>query len=55
MIQNPMNISSGDSIIVPLYADTNKTYTAPSGVDGYNPVTVNVESGDLPPAAGNYW
>ena len=31
------------SVIVPLDITENGTYTAPAGVDGYNPVTVDVE------------
>ena len=41
-------------VIEPLEVTTNGTYTAPAGVDGYNPVTVNVSesSGE---AGGNVY
>ena len=32
-------------VIEPLEVTTNGTYTAPAGVDGYSPVTVNVSGG----------
>ena len=35
----------GSPVINPLSVTENGTYTAPSGVDGYSPVTVNVPSG----------
>lgn len=34
--------SGGTPVINPLSVTTNGTYTAPTGVDGYSPVTVNV-------------
>lgn len=38
----------GSSVIQPLSVTANGTYNAPSGVDGYSPVTVNVpSSGEL--------
>lgn len=36
-------IGGESSVIAPLEITENGTYTAPEGVDGYNPVTVNVE------------
>ena len=35
----------GSAVIEPLSVNQNGTYTAPSGVDGYSPVTVNVSGG----------
>ena len=35
----------GSAVIEPLSVTQNGTYTAPSGVDGYSPVTVNVSGG----------
>ena len=35
----------GGAVVQPLSVTTNGTYTAPSGVDGYSPVTVNVSGG----------
>ena len=37
--------SGGGAVVQPLSVTTNGTYTAPSGVDGYSPVTVNVSGG----------
>lgn len=37
--------SGGSPVINPLSVTENGTYTAPSGVDGYSPVTVNVSGG----------
>lgn len=34
--------TGSDPVVQPLTVTENGTYTAPSGVDGYNPVTVNV-------------
>ena len=43
----------GSAVIQSLSVTQNGTYTAPSGVDGYSPVTVNVSGGDTPiPADG---
>lgn len=42
----------GAPIIEALSITANGTYTAPSGVDGYSPVTVNVPSQTLPSATG---
>ena len=42
----------GAPVIEALSVTTNGTYTAPSGVDGYSPVTVNVPSQTLPSATG---
>ena len=39
-------------VIEALNVTANGTYTAPSGVDGYSPVTVNVPSQTLPSATG---
>ena len=42
---------NGEPVIKPLEITENGTYTAPDGVDGYSPVTVNVEAtggSDLP-------
>ena len=36
---------TNDPVINPLSVSSNGTYNAPSGVDGYNPVTVNVSGG----------
>lgn len=36
---------AAEPVIEPLEVTANGTYTAPAGVDGYNPVTVNVSSG----------
>ena len=35
----------GEPTIEPLSITENGTYTAPSGVDGYSPITVNVSGG----------
>ena len=35
----------GGAVVQPLSVTENGTYTAPSGVDGYSPVTVNVSGG----------
>ena len=35
----------GEAVIEPLSVTENGTYTAPPGVDGYSPVTVNVSGG----------
>lgn len=40
--------SGGAPVINPLSVTANGTYTAPSGVDGYAPVTVNVPQGVFP-------
>lgn len=37
--------TGSDPVINPLSVTENGTYTAPSGVDGYSPVTVNVQVG----------
>ena len=42
----------GAPVIEALSVTTNGTYTAPSGVDGYSPVTVNVPTQELPSASG---
>lgn len=39
------NIPISNTNVVPLSITQNGTYTAPSGVDGYNPITVNVSGG----------
>lgn len=45
--------TGGSAVIQSLSVTQNGTYTAPSGVDGYSPVTVNVSGGDTPiPADG---
>ena len=41
-----MNVPHPAPTISPLSVTENGTYTAPSGTDGYSPVTVNVPSGD---------
>lgn len=38
-----------DPQIIPLLAEENSVYSAPSGVDGFNPVTVNVPTGPVEP------
>lgn len=38
----------GSAVVQPLSVTENGTYTAPSGVDGYSPVTVNVQGGETP-------
>ena len=43
---------SGAPVIQSLSVTANGTYNAPSGVDGYSPVTVNVPSQTLPSATG---
>lgn len=40
--------TGGSAVIQSLTVTENGTYTAPSGVDGYSPVTVNVSGGDEP-------
>lgn len=40
-----VNVPSKAPNIQPLEITQNGTYTAPSGVDGYSPITVNVETG----------
>ena len=40
--------TGGSAVIQALSVTENGTYTAPSGVDGYSPVTVNVSGGDEP-------
>lgn len=42
----------GAPVIEALSVTANGTYTAPSGIDGYSPVTVNVPSQTLPSATG---
>jgi hypothetical protein len=42
----------GAPVVQPLSVTANGTYTAPTGVDGYSPVTVNVPSSTLPSATG---
>lgn len=37
--------TGGSAVVQPLSVTQNGTYTAPSGVDGYSPVTVNVSGG----------
>lgn len=41
-------ISGGKPVIEPLEITSNGTYIASEGVDGYSPVTVNVNSGETP-------
>lgn len=40
-----VNVPTGSATIQPLTVTSNGVYTAPSGVDGYSPVTVNVSGG----------
>ena len=41
-----VNVPTGSTpVINPLSVNENGTYTAPTGVDGYSPVTVNVSGG----------
>lgn len=42
----------GAPVIEALSVTENGTYTAPAGVDGYSPVTVNVPTQTLPSATG---
>ena len=42
----------GAPVVQPLSVTENGTYTAPSGVDGYSPVIVNVPAQTLPSATG---
>lgn len=48
-------MAENNAVIEPLQVTENGTYTAPAGVDGYNPVTVDVagSGGGFP--AGLYW
>lgn len=46
-----VNVPSGTPTIQSLSVTQNGTYTAPSGVDGYSPVTVNVSGG----GGGSNW
>lgn len=39
----PFTHGTGNPVLQPLEITENGTYTAPDGVDGYNPVTVNVD------------
>lgn len=43
-----VSVPSQTPVINPLSVTANGTYTAPTGVDGYSPVTVNVQGGDEP-------
>ena len=45
----------GTPVINPLSVAANGTYTAPSGVDGYSPVTVNVPQGLIIPSGFAYY
>lgn len=53
-----VNVPERVPVIEPLIIEENGTYTAPAGVDGYSPITVNVPTGggggdsDLP---AGYW
>ena len=40
-----VDVQSGGAVVQPLSVTQNGTYTPPSGVDGYAPVTVNVSGG----------
>lgn len=42
------NLSGSDPVITPIEITENGTYTASSGVDGYSPITVNVQGASLP-------
>ena len=42
VVENVQDGGGADPVINPLTITENGTYTAPSGVDGYSPVTVNV-------------
>ena len=44
--------TSSNPVIQPLSVTENGTYTAPEGVDGYSPVTVDVQGSVEPPALG---
>ena len=46
---------AAEPVIQPLEVTTNGTYTAPAGVDGYNPVTVNVKDGVGGETGGNIY
>lgn len=48
----------GEPTIEPLTVTTNGTYTAPSGIDGYSPIVVNVSGGgggDIPLLSESQW
>lgn len=57
LIQFTQGEGDKPAVVQPLEVTENGTYTAPDGVDGYSPVTVNVQGGggdgSLP--AGIYW
>ena len=40
--------SSSDPVIMPIEITENGTYTASEGIDGYSPITVNVQGASLP-------
>lgn len=42
------NLSWSNPVITPIEITENGTYTAPSGVDGYSPITVDVQGASLP-------
>lgn len=44
-LQGKSAVGDADPVIEPLEITENGTYTAPDGVDGYSPVTVNVPTG----------
>lgn len=49
------NTGGGSPVINPLSVIANGTYTAPSGVDGYSPVSVNVPQGLIIPDGYAYF
>lgn len=55
LIQFTQGEGDKPAVVQPLEVTENGTYTAPDGVDGYSPVTVNVQGGGGGLPAGIYW
>lgn len=55
LIQFTQGEGDKPAVVQPLEVTESGTYTAPDGVDGYSPVTVNVQGGDGGMSAGAYW